>query len=123
MAEESQLRVEQDGEVVVVGFNKPTLLNSYHVNETAKELYHLIEKQGCRWIVLDLSTIKILSSLTLGILLNARQKLENTGGKMVISGMDPKLSRVFKITHLDSVFEFFPDTSSAIERLKKNTRV
>ena len=43
MTEESQLQVEQAGEVTVVGFNEPTLLNAYQVNESAKELYHLIE--------------------------------------------------------------------------------
>ncbi len=119
MTEESQLIVEQAGEVTIVGFSEPTLLNSYHVNESAKELYNLIEKQGHRWIVLDLSTIKMLSSQTLGVFLNARHKLEKLGGKVVISGIDPKLSRVFRITNLDSVFEFFADTSLAVESLKK----
>jgi len=119
MTEESQLIVEQVGEVSIVGFSEPTLLNAYNVNESAKDLYSLIEKEGHRWIVLDLSTIKMLSSQTLGVFLNARHKLEKLGGKVVISGIDPKLSRVFKITNLDSVFEFFADTSLAVENLKK----
>jgi len=119
MTEESQLIVEQVGEVSIVGFSEPTLLNAYNVNESAKDLYNLIEKEGHRWIVLDLSTIKMLSSQTLGVFLNARHKLEKLGGKVVISGIDPKLSRVFKITNLDSVFEFFADTSLAVENLKK----
>jgi anti-sigma B factor antagonist len=119
MTEESQLLIDQDGEVTVVGFSEPTLLNAYHVNESAKELYHLIEKQGHRWIVLDLSSIKMLSSQTLGVFLNTRHKLEQVGGKIVISGIDPKLSRVFKITNLESVFEFFTDMSLAVESLKK----
>ena len=123
MTEESQLLVEQAGEITVVGFSEPTLLNAYHVNESAKELYNLIEKQGHRWIVLDLSTIKMLSSQTLGVFLNTRHKLENLGGKVVISGIDPKLTRVFKITNLDSVFEFFADTSSAVESLQKCVNV
>ena len=119
MTEGTQLLVEQAGEVSIVGFSEPTLLNAYHVNESAKELYNLIEKQGHRWIVLDLSTIKMLSSQTLGVFLNTRQKLEKLGGKVVISGIDPKLSRVFRITNLDSMFEFFSDTSLAVESLKK----
>ena len=123
MTEESQLIVEQAGEVSIVGFSEPTLLDAYHVNESAKELYNLIEKQGHRWIVLDLSTIKMLSSQTLGVFLNTRHKLEKLGGKVVISGIDPKLSRVFKITNLDSVFEFFANTSLAIECLKKCVNV
>ena len=123
MTEESQLIVEQVGEVSIVGFSEPTLLNAYNVNESAKELYNLIEKQGHRWIVLDLSTIKMLSSQTLGVFLNARHKLEKLGGKVVISGIDPKLSRVFKITNLESVFEFFADTSLAVECLKKCVNV
>ena len=120
MTDESQLVLEPDGEVTVVGFSEPTLLDAYHVNESAKELYELIEKQGHRWIVLDLSTVKMLSSQSLGVFLSIRQKLEHLGGKIVISGIDPRLSRVFKITNLESVFEFFPDIPSAVARLKES---
>jgi anti-sigma B factor antagonist len=119
LTEESRLILNQDGEVTVVGFSEPNLLDAYHINDCAKELYELIEKRGHRWIVLDLATVKMLSSQSLGVFLNIRHKLDALEGKVVISGIDPRLSRVFKITNLQSVFEFFPDTSAAVAELKK----
>jgi len=125
MTEETQVRetshliLTQDEKVTIVGFSEPNLLDAYHINDCAKELYDLVEKRGHRWIVLDLASITMLSSQSLGVFLNLRQKLQTLAGKMVISGIDPRLSRVFKITNLQSVFEFYPDTSSAATNLKQ----
>ena len=40
------------------------------------------------------------------------------GGKMVLSGIDPRLYRVFKITHLKDLFEFYENSQAAIQSLK-----
>jgi len=119
MADESHLRLSQEKDVTIVGFSEPTLLDAYHINEIAQELYDLIEKDGYRQIVLDLSEIKILSSQTLGVMINMRQKLDKFEGKLVISGIDPRLYRVFKITNLQSVFEFYENRDKAIGSFQK----
>lgn len=112
--EESQLTVTQQDGVSLVCFREASVLDAYHVGQVSKDLYALIEKQGLRKLVLDLSSIKMLSSQTLGVLLNMRQKLDQLGGKMVLSGIDPRLYRVFKITHLKDLFEFYETNEEAI---------
>jgi anti-sigma B factor antagonist len=119
MAEESQLNIEQHEGVSLICFTEATVLDAYHVGQISKELYALIEQQGLRKMVLDLSSIKMLSSQTLGVFLNMRQKLDQLGGKLVFSGIDPRLYRVFKITHLKDLFEFYEDNEAAINALKK----
>jgi len=114
MNEESQLTVTQQDGVSLVNFREASVLDAYHVGLVSKDLYALIEKQGLRKLVLDLSSIKMLSSQTLGVLLNMRQKLDQLGGKMVLSGIDPRLYRVFKITHLKDLFEFYETNEEAI---------
>ena len=44
-----------------------------------------------------------------------RARMKTYEGGVVISGINPQLYRVFKITHLDRIFEFFPDRSSAVK--------
>jgi anti-sigma B factor antagonist len=117
MAEESKLTINQQEGVTIVSFAEPNLLDAFHVTETAKDLYRLIEIDGCRLLVLDISSVSMLSSQSLGVFLNMRQKLEKLKGQMVISGIDPRLSRVFKITRLQDVFEFFDDTTAAVANL------
>jgi len=44
-----------------------------------------------------------------------RKRLKEFDGQLVISAIDPQLYRVFRITNLDRIFEFFPDRNAAIE--------
>jgi len=48
------------------------------------------------------------------MLLNIRTKLKELEGEVVISGIEPQLYRIFKITNLDKIFKFFSDKESAI---------
>ena len=101
MSTESSLVLNKQGDITIIGFREPTLLDSYHISGIDTELSALI-KQGHHRIVLDLGTIKMISSQALGVLLTIRQKLEPFGGHIVISGIDPRLYRVFKITNLQN---------------------
>jgi anti-sigma B factor antagonist len=115
MAEQMKLIVEKENDVVVVGFGDAMILDAYHVQSVSAALYALIEKQGFTRLVLDLGTIKMLSSQTLGVFLNMRQKLEPLSGRMVFSGIDPQLYRVFKVTSLDRIFNFYPTRAEAVK--------
>jgi anti-anti-sigma regulatory factor len=46
------------------------------------------------------------------------RKLGEYGGIMLISGINPQLNRIFKITNLDKIFEFYPDRAGAIKAIK-----
>ena len=118
MTEKSLLAVTRQNDVTVVGFNEPHLLDAYHVEDTAPQLYQLIEQDNHRLIVLDLSNISMISSQALGVFLNMKQKLDQRDGKMAISGIDPALSRVFKITRLQDVFKFFNQIPAAVNSLR-----
>ena len=117
--QEAHLAVtEQDG-VSIVRFTSPTLLDAYHVGVVGKELMSLIENDGLRRIALDLASIKMISSQALGVMLSARHRLTELGGKIAICGVDPKLCRVFKVTNLQDMFEFFDSTDDATANWKE----
>jgi anti-sigma B factor antagonist len=114
MPEQPTLIVEKENDITVVGFGDAMILDAYHVQQIAETLYALIEKRGCTRLVIDLATIKMLSSQTLGVFLNMRQKLDPLGGRMVLSGIDPQLYRVFRVTSLDRIFDFYPTRREAV---------
>ncbi|MCP4710939.1 MAG: STAS domain-containing protein [Planctomycetes bacterium] len=114
MAEKSLLALTRQNDVTIVGFNEPNLLDAYHIEDTAPQLYQLIDTDKHKLIVLDLAGISMISSQSLGVFLNMKQKLDQQDGKMAISGIDPGLSRVFKITRLQDVFKFFNDSDAAV---------
>jgi anti-anti-sigma regulatory factor len=53
------------------------------------------------------------------MLIDVKKKLSAQKGNVVISGINPQLYRVFKITNLDKIFKFYPDAKAAISDLKK----
>ena len=117
MAEQARLIVSQENGVTVVDFSDATILDAYHIEGISKELYAIVDDQNARKIVLDLATIKMLSSQTLGVFLTMRKKLSETDRTMVFAGVDPRLYRVFKVTNLQSLFEFFEDRATAVSTL------
>ena len=84
------------------------------------EMYDFIEENRPSKMVIDFEGLKFFSSEVLGMLLTVRTKLQSYEGKVVISAIDPQLHRVFKITNLDKIFEFFPDQKSAVEAMDTN---
>ena len=117
MTEESDLILARQKGVTVVRFREPTVLDVYHIDRISRELYGLTEQEEHRRIVLDFSDIRMLSSQTLSVLLKMRQMLQEVDGQMAISGINPGLYRVFKITNLQSMFEFFEEIDGAVDSL------
>jgi anti-sigma B factor antagonist len=73
-------------------------------------------------MVVDFSGVKFFSSQTLGVLIDARKKMAAIKANIVISGINPQLYRVFKITNLDKLFSFYPDAQTAISELGKSQK-
>ncbi len=65
-------------------------------------------------MVFDFTDVKFFSSQVLGLLLEARARLEPYHGEVAITSLSPQLLRVFKITNLDRIFNFYPDRVTAV---------
>ena len=111
----SHLTIDQQDEVAIVRFNDATILDASQIDAVSRELFGLIDKQNLRKIAIDMSSLQMISSQTLGVFLKMRQNIDDLGGRMVFCGIDPKLYRVFKITNLISVFQFYDDADLAVQ--------
>lgn len=65
--------------------------------------------QGGSSIHLDLSGVDYIDSTGLGVLIGAYKAQKSTDGKLIISGMNSRLTRLFRITGLQEIMEFGPD--------------
>ena len=118
MTSDSSLIVDQQQDISIVTFAQPILLDTFHITKVGQELFDLVDKHNVYKIVLDFASIKMISSQALGVLLSLRKKLSEKDGKVVIAGIDPRLYRVFKITNLQTVFEFSDDVETALQSFK-----
>jgi len=117
MNEKVDAEITKENGVAVVAFKTASISNIEGINAVSDCIKEYIDKNCPNSLVFDFEGVKFFSSNVLGLLLEVRAKLETYDGKVVISAINPRLHRVFKITNLDKIFTFFPNKESAIRAM------
>jgi anti-anti-sigma factor len=116
MAGEFKIEIkENEGNVAIVAFQSPSMSDVDAITAASTKIKKYVKKNKPRMLIFDFEAVKFFSSLVLGLLLDIRGKMSAYNGEVLISGINPQLHRVFKITNLVKIFRFFPDRQSAIE--------
>jgi anti-sigma B factor antagonist len=115
-------KITTDAAATTVSFNVANLTSEQGLDIVSQQIAELIKNQKPKNLVIDFSGVKFFSSQTLGMLIDVKKKLSAQKGNVVISGINPQLYRVFKITNLDKIFKFYPDAKAAISDLKKTQK-
>lgn len=115
MAEELGFEITEEANTVVVAFQSASMSDVDGIAQASDKIKEYINKNRPQRLLFDFEGVKFFSSQILGLLLDIRARLLEHNGKVVISGINPQLYRVFRITNLDKVFEFFPDRESAVQ--------
>lgn len=115
MAEEIGLEITEQANTVIVAFQFASISDVDRIADISNKIKEFIDANQPHRLLFDFEGVKFFSSQVLGLLLDIRARLQKHDGKVVISGINPQLYRVFRITNLDKVFEFFPDRESAVK--------
>jgi anti-anti-sigma factor len=121
MTEELSFEIDSATGFATITFLAATLSKSEQIAVLSSEICEFIQSKKPCAVIVDFGEVKFFSSEVLGVLINVRKKLSALGSKVVISGLNPKLYRVFRITNLDSIFNFYDDKVLAIEALSSAT--
>jgi anti-anti-sigma factor len=81
-------------------------------------LIHSLINGGSRHLVFDLAGVVQLDYTGIGQFIDAYTSLEKTGGKMSLSGASGAVQDAFRVTRLDTVFQFVPSVDAAFEAQK-----
>ena len=111
---EAQLVVQNIAGVTVVDFSGSAILDGPTIDAIGQRLYELVDDQAQRKILLGLSQVKLLSSSMLGVLIKLRKKSEAIKGRVAIVGLRPNLRKVFRITRMEKLFDFYDDEGAAM---------
>ena len=111
------LDVRTENGVFVVSFKQASIAGIGEVEKIAETLRGLIQDQDVCNMVVDFSNVSFFSSQMLGLLVDIWRRTKDRGGKLLISGINPQLTRVFRITHLDKLFDFHENTEAALSAL------
>jgi anti-sigma B factor antagonist len=101
---------------LVVEFRTASLMDPVQLEDIAKQLYHLVEAQDQRRIIMDFEKVQYLSSQAIGIVLNMNKKLMALkNSKMVLCGVTGRLMELIKITRLDKILTIKPTQKEALK--------
>ena len=114
---ELPIKISSTEAVTVISFATVSISDSAAIDSAANKLDIFIIENHPKAIVFDFDKVKFFSSQALGLLLRVWRRMQGYGGRVAVSGIEPQLHRVFKITNLDKIFEFFPDSKSAVGAL------
>jgi anti-anti-sigma factor len=106
--------IEKRGDAAVVRFTRSCVSKVEEITASQQQIKDYADRERPARLVVDFDGVKFFTSQVLGVLLDVRGKLEAYGGKVVVSGINPQLYRVFRITNLDKLFKFYPDADAAI---------
>jgi anti-anti-sigma factor len=70
---------------------------------------------GTRHLVLDLQGLPFINSAALGYLIKAQQAMEQEGGEIALSRLEPALTKILEMTDLDVIFPAFETIEEAVD--------
>ncbi|MFC1761347.1 STAS domain-containing protein [Planctomycetota bacterium] len=114
MDSKDSVEITRNDGAAVVAFQTACLSDTDAIASVSSQIKQFIDSNHPKHMVFDFEKVKFFSSQVLGLILETRARLQADSGRVVISSINPQLHRVFRITNLDRIFEFFPDRSAAI---------
>jgi anti-sigma B factor antagonist len=115
MDQKDNVEITLAGTAAIIAFTAPSITDAQMIAAASKRIREALGTSHPSRVVFDFGGVTFFSSQVLGLLLETRARLTTTGGKVVVSAVSPSLSRVFKITNLDKIFEFYPDKEAAVQ--------
>lgn len=113
MDTKSALGIESVGNDAVVSFSRSWISDVEEISCASGQIEGYVEQHHPARMIFDFSGVKFFSSQVLGLLLEARARLQPRGGQVIVASLNSQLERVFKITNLDRIFTFVPDKDAA----------
>jgi anti-sigma B factor antagonist len=73
-------------------------------------------------LFLDLSEVPYMDSAGLGSLVSAHVSVQKSGRRVVLTGVNERIGKLFEITRVESLFLTFPSLPDAFDALLKSGR-
>ena len=106
--------LSRSGSVNVVDLTLPHTLDIHEFDRLNESILTLVrgEPEG-QW-VLDLSRLSYMGSAALGLMVNLRQQIKQSGGRLVLCGLSPQLMHIFKTCCIERLFRIAKTREDAI---------
>lgn len=104
------------GEALIVTVNETRIDAAVAIQ--FKDILREVTADGPSRVVLDLKQVAFLDSSGLGAIVGAK-KLMGPNRKLELAGLAPSVQKVFRLTHMDTVFTIHSDATTAVETIAR----
>ena len=112
------LQIREEGDIVVASFTVSRLDDEANIEEVGQELFAIVDKFGCRKLVLSLSIVEYVTSSLLGKLISLHRRLHRGAGTLVIANLTEGVKDVMRASRLLNYFNIVEDEDEGIQTLK-----
>jgi len=102
-----------DPDITVIQFSGKITLSSERL-EIESMVEDLVRK-GQRKVIFDLAGVEYVDSTGMGTIVVCFNKIKQGGGQLRVAGTQERVTKIFKLTRLDTVLAFYPNTQAAAE--------
>ena len=107
-------KVSKAGTVNVIDLTLPQALDIEEFDRLNESILELVRGElEWQWVI-DLSQLSYMGSAALGLLVNLRQQIKQSGGRLVLCGLSPQLMHIFKTCCMERLFRITKSRKDAI---------
>lgn len=119
MASSSELLQEQlDGGVIITLGEEYDSLDGGTLKHTGDQLVSIAKSTEPPVVILDMTHTKFFGSAFIEVLVQTWNTLEARGeGRLILCGLQTYCREILSVTHLDEIWDLYPDRILAIESL------
>jgi anti-anti-sigma factor len=107
-----QLAMDLSGDVRIVRV-KEAKLTYPTLSSFFGEVRQLVE-DGARKVVIDLGSVSYIDSASIGCLMDIRRLLQDKGGVLRLSGLQPRVETMVSMTGVNKIIEIHREEAAAI---------
>jgi len=109
-----RIETSQERGITVATFIERKILEAAAIMELGEDLIQLVERDGCKDLLLDFSAVEFLSSAALNKLIILDKKVKSNRGQLKLCSMIPEIREVFVITRLNQLFDIVDTREKAL---------
>ena len=106
------VEIEEHGEIRIVRVKQPKLTYPA-LSAFFGEVRQLVEG-GTRKLVVDLAAVGYIDSASIGCLMDIHRLLQDKGGVVVLSGLQPRVETMISMTGVHKIVTLHPDEAAAL---------
>lgn len=105
-------------DITIIQFKETDRITALNAEELKQEINPLFEDQSGLKMVIDFEGVDFVDSTGFGAFLSIMKTASTNKGELRLCNLNPEVHKLFKLLHLDNVFEIYSSLNECIDSFK-----